>query len=167
MKVIDRFISSLLAVALLPAGAVLADQVSIDAQTLELCAETQHELNGLLAELERSQARLAQRRTDIDQSEARLLEIKTVVEDPDAGISDAELADLVREFNALNANRSAQVPAYQDDRDYVGNLIDQYNALTDSYNAQCGDVAYVAEELTEICERRPELADTRWCARAP
>jgi small-conductance mechanosensitive channel len=144
-----------------------ADDANVSAETLELCVETQHELDGLQGELDTGQQRLDLRRADIDEGEARLLEIKAVVEDPDADVSSEERAALVREFNAINANRSAQVPAYQEERDHVGTLIDQYNALTDSYNQQCGDIGYVVEDLVEICARRPELGGTRWCARVP
>jgi hypothetical protein len=154
-----------LALALIPASLSAADGPMVDTETLELCVDTQHALDGLLAELDLSQARLAERRSDIDEGEARLLEIKAVVEDEDADVDPEVRSAMVAEFNTINANRAAQIPAYQDERDYVGSLIDQYNEMTDAYNEQCGDISYIAEELAAICDGRPELANTRWCGR--
>ena len=162
-------ITAMIATAAMVSGgtAHATDGPPVSAETLELCIDTQHELDRLRTELDTGQARLDERRADIDEGEARLLEIKAVVEDPDAEVSSSERSSLVQEFNAINANRAAQIPAYQEEQDHVGTLSDRYNALTDSYNAQCGDIAYVVEDLAEICARRPELGDTRWCGRVP
>ena len=66
---------------------------------------------------------------------------------------------------SINANRQAMIPSYQEDADHVGDMIDEYNGLTDRYNADCGDVTYVVEDLQQLCSARPEFGETGWCTR--
>lgn len=159
---------SLLIAAALPASAWAQEapgSAELTADELALCVETQYHLDGLIVEIETGRGRIEARRSDIDAAEARLIAIATTIEETSADLSGDELQELIVEFNSINANRQAMIPSYQEDADHVGDTIDEYNSLTDRYNADCGDVTYVVEDLQQLCATRPEFGETGWCTR--